>query len=152
MKTLEDSGRRILRHGLAMVLVGLVWGTAVAHLPFPRLALVAHVQLTGNGVMFTVMALLLLVLNHRVTSGQARVMLGAVWLNWPMFLAQIANAWWGTRGILPIAAAEAGAPGAAPWQEAVLTGTHVVGGVAVLVAWVLLVRGFAGLGQATRQA
>lgn len=142
MVTLEVSGMRILRHGLAMVLAGLVWGTVVSQMPFPRLALVAHVQLTGNGVMFLVMALLLLVLPHRVTAGQARIMLGAVWLNWPMFLAQVANAWWGTREILPIAAAEAGASGAAPWQETLLTGTHVIGGIAVLVAWLLLVRGF----------
>lgn len=142
MVTLEVSGMRILRHGLAMVLAGLVWGTVVSQMPFPRLALVAHVQLTGNGVMFLVMALLLLVLPHRVTAGEARIMLGAVWLNWPMFLAQVANAWWGTHEILPIAAAEARASGAAPWQETLLTGTHVVGGIAVLVAWLLLVRGF----------
>lgn len=136
--------RQILLHGLALVLAGLVWGIVVPHTPFPRLALVAHIQFATNGMLFIVMAVLLLVVPNRVTPRATLVMLIAVWLTWPMFLSQVANAWWGTKEILPIAAAQAGAAGGTGWQEATLTITHVVGGLAALVAWVLLLRGFVG--------
>jgi len=146
----ESGSRQILVHGLALVLAGLVWGIVVPHTPFPRLALVAHIQFTTNGVLFIVMAVLLLTLPNRVTPRATRVMLVAVWLTWPMFLSQVANAWWGTKDILPIAAQQAGATGGAGWQETILTLAHVVGGLAALVAWVLLLRGFLGKAPAPR--
>lgn len=142
--------RQILLHGLALVLAGLVWGVVVPHTPFPRLALVAHIQFATNGMLFIVMAMLLLLLPNRVTSRATLVMLVAVWLTWPMFLSQVANAWWGTKEILPIAAQQAGATGGRGWQETILTLTHVVGGLAALVAWVLLLRGFVGPAPASR--
>jgi hypothetical protein len=37
------------------------------------------------------------------------------WLSWPTMLTEMANAWWGTRNMLPIAAQQAGASGALPW-------------------------------------
>ncbi len=144
----RNRSRQILIHGLALVLAGLVWGIFVPHTPFPRLALVAHIQFATNGMLFILMALLLLVLPNSVTPRATRVMLLAVWLTWPMFLSQVANAWWGTQAILPIAAQQAGATGGAGWQEMILTGTHVVGGVAALIAWVLLLRGFLAHGRA----
>ncbi len=140
----QGRSRQILLHGLALVLAGLVWGIAVPHTPFPRLALVAHIQFATNGMLFIVMAVVLLVVPNRVTPRATLVMLIAVWLTWPMFLSQVANAWWGTKEILPIAAAQAGVAGGTGWQEAILTLTHVVGGLAALLAWVLLLRGFIG--------
>ena len=142
--SVQNRSRQILRHGLALVLIGLVWGIVVPHTPFPRLALVAHIQLATNGMLFILMAVVLLAVPNRVTPRAALVMLGAVWLTWPMFLSQIANAWWGTKQILPIAAQQAGAIGGAGWQETLLTLTHVVGGLAALVAWTLLLLGFVG--------
>lgn len=134
--------RQVLIHGLSLVMVGLVWGIFVPSTPYPRLALVAHIQFTSNGLLYVVLATLLLTLRHDVGPRSSAVMVGAAWLTWPMLLSQVANAWWGTQEMLPIAAQQAGAHGAAPWQELVLTVTHALGGLAIVIAWGLLIAGF----------
>src|ERR1700677_4651933 len=115
--TVPTAGRQILIHGMTLVWVGLVWGLVVPHTPYPRLALAAHIGFEGNGVLFIVVAVLLLKVSHRVGTLSAGIMLLAVWLTWIMMLSEVANAWWGTTQILPIAARQAGAMGGAPWQE-----------------------------------
>jgi hypothetical protein len=140
--TLERRARQILMHGLMFVLVGLVWGIVVPTTPYPRLALVAHIQLTGNGLLYIAMAVLLLTVPNRVGLKSAWVMLLSAWLTWPMLISQAANAWWGTTQMLPIAGAQAGVSGDEPWQERVLIITHVVAAGGVIIAWLLLVAGF----------
>ena len=140
--SIHSSSRQILIHGLMLVLVGLVWGLVVPSTPYPRLALGAHIQFETNGLLFIVLATLLLALPHRVGRLSVRVMLLAAWLTWAMALSEVGNAWWGTNQILPIAAAQAGATGAAPWQELVVKLTHIGAGLCLIVAWFLLVVGF----------
>ena len=137
-----NRSRQILIHGLTLVLVGLVWGFVVPHTPHPRLALGAHIQLVTNGLLFIVMATLLLKLPHNVGPKSAGVMLLAAWLTWPMALSEAANAWWGTTQMLPIAANQAGATGGAAWQELVVKLTHIGAGLGLVAAWALLVAGF----------
>ena len=140
--SIHSSSRQILSHGLMLVLVGLVWGLVVPNTPYPRLALGAHIQFETNGLLFIVLATLLLALPHRVGRLSVRVMLLAAWLTWAMALSEVANAWWGTNQMLPIAAAQAGATGGAPWQELVVKLTHIGAGLSLIVAWSLLVVGF----------
>ena len=140
--SIHSSSRQILVHGLMLVLVGLVWGLVVPNTPYPRLALGAHIQFETNGLLFIVLATLLLALPHRVGRLSVRVMLLAAWLTWAMALSEVANAWWGTKQMLPIAAAQAGAAGGAPWQELVVKLTHIGAGLSLIVAWLLLVVGF----------
>ena len=140
--SIHSSSRQILIHGLMLVLAGLVWGLVVPNTPYPRLALGAHIQFETNGLLFIVLATLLLALPHRVGRLSVRVMLLAVWLTWAMALSEVANAWWGTNQMLPIAAAQAGATGGAPWQELVVKLTHIGAGLCLMVAWSLLVVGF----------
>jgi hydroxylaminobenzene mutase len=140
--SIHSSSRQILVHGLMLVLVGLVWGLVVPNTPYPRLALGAHIQFETNGLLFIVLATLLLALPHRVGRLSVRVMLLAAWLTWAMALSEVANAWWGTNQMLPIAAAQAGAAGGAPWQELVVKLTHIGAGLSLIVAWLLLVVGF----------
>ena len=140
--SIHSSSRQILVHGLMLVLVGLVWGLVVPNTPYPRLALGAHIQFETNGLLFIVLATLLLALPHRVGRLSVRVMLLAAWLTWAMALSEVANAWWGTNQMLPIAAAQAGATGGAPWQELVVKLTHIGAGLSLIVAWLLLVVGF----------
>lgn len=140
--TLESRVRQILMHGLMFELVGLVWGIVVPTTPYPRLALVAHIQLTGNGLLYIVLAVLLLTVPHRVGPKSAWVMLLSAWLTWPMLISQAANAWWGTTQMLPIVGSQAGVSGGEPWQERVLIVSHAVAGSGLLTAWLLLVAGF----------
>lgn len=140
--SVHGGGRQILIHGLVLVLVGLVWGFAVSQTPYPRLALGAHIQFVTNGILFVVLAVLLLALPHGVGPKSIWMMVLSAWLTWLMALSEVANAWWGTTQTLPIAAAQAAATGGEPWQELVVTLTHVAAGVGLMVAWSLLVLGF----------
>ena len=143
-----DSRRQILLNGLMLVMAGLLWGFVVPLTPLPRLALVAHIQFMVNGLLVIAMAVLLLSLPHRVGSKSLGVMVLSAWLIWPMLLSQVANAWWGTKEVLPIAAQQAGASGGASWQELVMKLTHIAAGVALVVAWTLLIAGFVRKPQA----
>jgi (hydroxyamino)benzene mutase len=147
--TVPRAGRQILIHGMALVWVGLVWGLVVPHTPYPRLALDAHIQFEGNGVLFIVVAILLLRVSHRVGVVSAGIMLLAVWLTWIMMFSEVANSWWGTTQILPIAARQAGALGGAPWQELVVKLAHICTGLALIIAWALLMIGFIRINPAT---
>ena len=137
----QSGGRQILLHGSALVLVGLVWGLFVPDTPYPRLALGAHVQFVSNGILFIVLATVLLALRHSVGPKSVWVMVLAVWLTWAMALSEVANSWWGTTQTLPIAAKQAAASGAEPWQELVVRVTHMGAGLSLIIAWALLVAG-----------
>ena len=146
----HGGSRQILIHGMVLVLVGLVWGLVVPNTPHPRLALGAHIQFVTNGMLFIVLATLLLALPHSVGLKSVRVMVVAVWLTWAMAMSEVANAWWGTTQTLPIAASQAGATGGEPWQELIVTLTHVGAGLGLIIAWLLLVVGFLKEGPDTR--
>ena len=139
---IQSRARQILIHGLALVLVGIVWGLVIPHTPFPRLALSAHIQAVLNGMLFTLMAVLLLTLPHKVSARSALIMLIAAWLTWLTVISEIANAWWGTAESLAIAAQQAGASGAAVWQEQFVKLTHIPAIIGLIVAWILLIAGF----------
>lgn len=130
-----------LRQGAAYILIGLLWGIVIPKTPFPRLALGAHIQLTAHGVMFLTAGL---VIAHRSLGSSrlaAAILTAAPWLTWPVMLTEMANAFWGTHDMLPIAAAQAQAPGAAPWQEAAVTLTHIFGALVLIAYWGTILRG-----------
>ena len=134
--TQSKAQRQILVHGLALVFVGLVWGLAVPNTPFPRLGLTAHIQLIENGMLLVVQALVLAGLPGLMGRLGTVVLVAAAWTTWPMALSEIANAWWGTGHMLPIAAGQAGiAAGGEPWQELVVTLAHVVAALGFIAAW-----------------
>ena len=139
--SVHGGSRQILIHGAILVLVGLVWGLVVPGTPHPRLALGAHIQFVTNGMLFIVLATALLALPHSVGLKSVWVMVMAAWLTWAMALSEVANSWWGTRQTLPIAAGQAGATGAESWQELVVQVTHIGAGLALIIAWSLLVVG-----------
>ena len=116
--------------------------------PFPRLGLTAHIQFTSNGLLYTLLGVVLLAVPHNVGSKSLLVMLLSAVLTWIMLASEIANAWWGTREILSLAAAQAGATGGTAWQEIVLKVTHIVAGLGLLTAWSLFIAGFLKPGAA----
>jgi hydroxylaminobenzene mutase len=137
----QRGSRQILIHGAALVLVGLVWGLIVPATPHPRLALGAHIQFISNGMLFIVLATVLLAVPHNVGRRSISVMVLAVWLTWAMALSEVANSWWGTTQTLPIAASQAGVSGAESWQELIVRTTHIGAGFALIIAWSLLIAG-----------
>lgn len=138
----QDGGRQVLIHGMLLVLVGLIWGLAVPATPYPRLALGAHIQFVSNGMLLLLLAIALQTLPHRVGVRSIWVMVVAAWLTWAMALSEVANAWWGTAQMLPIAAGQAGAGGGASWQELIVSLAHGGAGLALILAWALLLLGF----------
>ena len=141
--TLSRGARQLLLHGLALVMAGLLWGLIVPHTPFPRLALSAHIQFEGSGLLFIVTGMLLLLVPHHAGTKTLLALLGAAWLTWLMALSEVGNAWWGTLEMLPIAGKAAGATGGTAWQEAVVKGAHIAAGLALIIAWAMLLAGFA---------
>jgi len=133
---------QLLIHGMVLVLVGLVWGLVVPGTPHPRLALGAHIQFVSNGMLFIVLATSLLALPNSVGLKSVWVMVVAAWLTWTMAFSEVANSWWGTKQPLSIAAGQAGVTGGEPWQEMVVTITHIGAGFGLIIAWSLLVVGF----------
>jgi (hydroxyamino)benzene mutase len=89
-----------------------------------------------------VLGILLLKLPHRVGEKAVVVMVVSAWLTWLMALSEVANAWWGASQMLPIAANQAGAVGAAPWQELVVKLCHIPAALGLILSWGLLISGF----------
>jgi hydroxylaminobenzene mutase len=138
---LQGSARLLVINGAALMLAGLLCGLTVESAPLPRLMLTAHIQFLVNG-MVSVLAGLLLRTGLSVVSGRggAIIVIGHV-TTWAVCLSEVAGAVWGTTKALPIAAAQAGAKGGAPWQEALVLLCHVIPGIFLIAAWALLVAG-----------
>jgi len=140
--TVQSGGKQVLIHGLALIFAGLIWGFAPPLTPYPRLALGAHLQFETNGLLFVVLGILLLKLPHRVGDKAVAVIVVSAWLTWLMALSEVANAWWGSSQMLPIAAKQAGAAGAAPWQELVVKLCHIPAALGLILSLGLLIVGF----------
>jgi (hydroxyamino)benzene mutase len=59
-------------------------------------------------------------------------------LSWSVCLAEVAAAISGANKTLPIAAAQAGATGTAPWLERLIMACHFVPAFFLIVAWIVL--------------
>jgi hydroxylaminobenzene mutase len=141
MTGLSQVSRSNLRQGAVYVMVGILWGMVIPATPFPRLALTAHIQLTSNGIMYLVGGLVISHLPISVSGISSRILTAAPRLTWLVMLSEMANGWWGARNMLPIAAAQAGASGAAGWQEGVVTVAHLVGAVVLIAYWGVILVG-----------
>ncbi|GMW02551.1 MAG: hypothetical protein AMXMBFR84_36870 [Candidatus Hydrogenedentota bacterium] len=139
--TVQTGGRQVLVHGLALILAGLLWGMCVPLTPYPRLALGAHIQFNVNGMLLILLSLVLTKVPNRSGAGTAGAMVFTAWMTWPMALSEVANAWWGTRQVLPIAAEQAGASGGATWQELIVTACHIPGSIGLILTVGLLLSG-----------
>jgi hypothetical protein len=129
-------------NGALLMLAGLLVGAFIPFVPYPRLMLSAHnAGFTVSGMLSMVAGLLL---GSSLCSIPPRAVSAVIWAHvalWPLSLSEVAAAFWGTNRALPLAGAEAGAPGGAPWQEAIVIICHAVPALALMAAWVLLVWG-----------
>ena len=120
---------------------------------YPRLGLTAHIQFAVEGTMVVAAGLLLNSRPFTATDNtssdkrvvdylrpwQRRVVHWGVAGIWVTLLSEVANAWWGTQGVLTLAHQAAGLEGpAAAWMERVVEVAHKPFNVllSVVVSWV----------------
>jgi hydroxylaminobenzene mutase len=129
-------------NGAGLMLAGLVAGALIPVTPYPRLMLSAHnAGFTVSGTLSIVAALLLGSALATIPPRAASVVVWGHVALWALSLSEVAAAFWGTNQALPLAAAEAGAPGGAQWQETFVTVCHVLPALVLLAAWAILVWG-----------
>ncbi|KAK9321538.1 hypothetical protein V1517DRAFT_308835 [Lipomyces orientalis] len=138
--TQATTGLSLIRSGVSLQLFGLLWGMIVQLTPFPRLALTAHIQLMVEGSMILGAGLLIRQPKLlKLSTLESSIVWWGLAFVWITMLAECTNAFWGTNQILPIAAAAAGAKGAVPWQEQIMTITHVLPSVGLIGSFAVLV-------------
>jgi hydroxylaminobenzene mutase len=133
----HEARRRLLWHGVAIVLLSLVEGAFVPSLRNPRMALSAHVGGIMTGMLTAAFGLLWADLH--LGRGTLRTLFWlTVYQGWSQTLGLVLAAAFGTRLTTPMAGAEYGG---APWQELVVAVLLTTGAVAVLACCGLALRG-----------
>ena len=134
----EHSGRRLIRHGMVLFLLGLLTGILIPTLTSPRLALAAHMEGLLNGIFLIVVGGVLwkeLRLPESAASASVWLLLIAAYASWGFCLLAAA---FGASQTLAIAGK---GYTAAPWQEQLVSAGLGVGAVCVLVAACLVLYG-----------
>jgi (hydroxyamino)benzene mutase len=129
--------RRLLWHGMALFLIGLLTGLAQPHFTNIRMALSAHLEGAMNGTLLIAVGAIWneVRLSPRVGAAAYWTLLVGTYGNW---FVTTAAAVLGTAALSPVTSAgHAGAP----WQETLVTLGCVTIGVAIISASVLLLWG-----------
>jgi len=132
-----DHRRRLLFHGMALFLVGLLTGLLEQHFANLRMALAAHLEGVMNGTFLLAVGAIWseVRLSSRASVAAYWALLCGTYGNWAVTtIAAIL----GTGALSPITA-----PGfdAAPWQETLVTAGFVSIGLAIILASILLLWG-----------
>ena len=135
-----DYRRRLLFHGIALFLIGLVTGLAEQHFTNVRMALAAHLEGVMNGIFLLAVGA---IWNEvRLSSALSKLafwtLLGGTYGNW---VVTTTAAILGTAALSPITA---GGHSAAPGQEALVTTGFVLIGLTIILASSLLLWGLRG--------
>ena len=135
---MEDRGRRLLWHGMALFILGLLTGLIQQQMRNPRMGLAAHLEGIMNGIFLLALgsAWSQVRLSPRASSVAYWTALVGTYGNWAV---TVMAAVFGTAAMTPLASA--GYSGER-WQEALATVGFVSIGIAVLVASILLLFGF----------
>ena len=129
-------------NGALLMFVGLFVGAAIPLVPYPRLMLSAHnAGFTVSGTLSMLAALLLAASLCTISGRSAKIVIVGHVALWFLSASEVAAAFWGTKQALPLAAGEAGAQGAAQWQETLVTFCHIVPAILLIIAWGILVWG-----------
>jgi (hydroxyamino)benzene mutase len=132
--------RRLLRHGVALFLLGLFTGLAQQHFVNIRMALAAHLEAVMNGTFLLAVGAIWseVRLASRATAVAYWTLLVGTYGNWAVTtIAAI----FGTAALSPITGA---GHAAAQWQEVLVTAGFVMIGLAIISASVLLLWGLRG--------
>jgi len=127
----ENSGRRLIRHGMVLFALGLLTGILIPTLTSPRLALAAHMEGLLNGIFLILVGGVVwkeLRLPERLAGAGFWLLLIAAYASWGFCLLA---AVFGASQTLAIAGA---GYSAAPWQERLVSAGLGTGALCVLVA------------------
>src|SRR3954471_1407986 len=102
----ERLGRRLLRYGMVLFLLGLVTGRLVQSLALPRMGLASHLQGVMNGTFLVALGLVWPHLRLRALPLRAAywLPLAGTYLNWAVTLA--AAVWGAGAATMPLAAGD----------------------------------------------
>ncbi len=134
---MAERRRRLLWHGMALFLAGLLTGLVEQQFANPRMGLAAHLEGVMNGAFLLVVGAVWqeVRLARSAETLAFHALLYGSYANW---VATTMAAAWGTVGMTPIASAGLAAP---RWQEAIVTCGFVSVGVAMLTASGLILYG-----------
>jgi hydroxylaminobenzene mutase len=134
---MEDSGRRLMWHGMFLFLLGLITGFAETHFANVRMGLAAHLEGVMNGIFL--IALGAIWSEVRLPSPTKAIAywtaLYGSYVNW---LVTTLAAIFGTAALSPISSA--GHTGQ-PWQEDVVTANFISVGIVIVASAVLVLWG-----------
>ncbi|MGY3532029.1 MULTISPECIES: hydrogenase [Bradyrhizobium] len=135
-----DDRRRLLFHGMALFLIGLLTGLIEQHFTNVRMALAAHLEGVMNGTFLLAVGAIWseVRLSPRASVAAYWALLCGTYGNWAVTTLAAAL---GTGALSPITAA---GRGAAPWQETLVTTGFVSIGLAIIAASILLLWGLRG--------
>lgn len=135
-----DYRRRLLFHGMALFLIGLLTGLLEQHFSNVRMALAAHLEGVMNGTFLLAVGAIWseVRLPPRASVAACWALLCGTYGNWAVTtLAAVL----GTGALSPVTAADRGA---APWQETLVTAGFISIGLAIIAASILLLWGLRG--------
>jgi hydroxylaminobenzene mutase len=133
-----DYRRRLLWHGMALFLIGLLTGLAQQHFANIRMALTAHLEGVMNGTFLLAVGAIWseVRLSSRASAVTYWALLSGTYGNWAVTtIAAI----FGTVALSPVTSA--GRAAAAQWQEVLVTAGFISVGLAIILASALLLWG-----------
>jgi hydroxylaminobenzene mutase len=133
----DETRRRLFRHGMFLLLLGLLTGLAEQRFTNARMGLAAHLEGLTNGILLMVLGIVWKDVSLPPGLGAAALRLGlyGTYANW---LVTCLAAAFGTAALSPIAAA--GYHGAA-WQERLVTVGFITVGLSMLACSGLILWG-----------
>ena len=127
--------RRLLRHGIVLLLLGMLTGLVEARFTNVRMGLAAHLEGVMNGILLLALGAAWneVRLSARLHALAFGGLLYGTYANWAFTTLAAA---WGTVGLSPVTAEKLIAAGrsAAPWQENLVLAGFVSVGLAMLGA------------------
>src|SRR5262245_24450792 len=139
---MDDSGRRLVWHGMFLFLLGLLTGFVEQNFANPRMGLAAHLEGVMNGTFLVALGAIWTTVRLSPRGKRAAYWsaLYGTYANWAVTLLA---AIFGTAAMSPITAA--GRNGQ-PWQEGLVTIGFITVGVTIVAASILVL---SGLGRTT---
>jgi hydroxylaminobenzene mutase len=139
-----DEKRRLLWHGAALFLIGLLTGLVEQHFTNVRMGLAAHLEGVMNGTFLLAVGAIWneVWLSARMKAVAYWALLVGTYGNW---IVTTSAAVLGTAALSPITAV---GHEAAPWKEAMISGGFMIIGLAIILAVVLLLLGLRSMAKA----